>query len=129
MLRKGLNVFAVECLGAPIAEAGIRAKHADNYRPPHMRAHAGILKVRLESSQARNVEPDVGPTAAIAIANVPPAQTMFAGDYAHPGGGLQRVRLIGARNGSFSGRVALSSAQIIRDLKATASGLVRTPGG
>jgi len=125
MLRKGTNVIAVECLGAPIAEAGVRAKHADNYRPPHMWAHAGILKARLESAQATNVEPNVGPTAAIAIANVPAAQTMFVGDYAHPRDGLKPVRLIGAKNGSFSGRVFLSSAETIRDLKATASDLVR----
>jgi len=128
MLRKGLNVLAVECLGAPIAEAGIRAKHSDNYRPPHIWAHAGILKARLESADATAVEPNVGPAAAIAIANVPPAQTMFVGDYAHPGSGLQPVRLTGARNGSFSGRVALSSVEAIRDLKATATDLVRNEG-
>jgi len=128
MLRKGLNVIAVECLGAPISEVGVRAKHADKYRPPHLWAHAGILKARLESAQAANVEPNIGPTAAIAIANVPPAQTMFVGDYAHPDNGLRPVRLIGAKNGSFSGRVALSSAETIRDVKATASDLVREGG-
>jgi hypothetical protein len=128
MLRKGLNVIALESLGAPIAEAGVRAKPADNYRPPHMWAHAAILKAHLESAQATSVEPNLGPTADIAIANVPSAQTMLVGDYAHPGDGLEPVRLIGAKNGSFSGRVALSSTDTIRNLKAAASDLVRKVG-
>ncbi len=128
MLRKGLNVIAVAVHAAPLSELVLTAKRAKERRALGMPwAHAAILDARLTAGSATGLVPGVAP-AGIAIANSSPIETLTAWDYALPSEGLRPIRLVGAQNGSFSGRVVLSSAGPIKGLKASATALTAEGG-
>jgi len=123
MLRKGVNVLAIEAHAAPISElmyARIQPRGGEETPWPHV----GALDARLTA--AGGVDPNVGPRETIELWTSQPLETVEAWDYAHPAEHVRPIQLVGARNGSFSGKVVLSSASSILDLKAAASDLVRT---
>jgi glycosyl hydrolase family 123 len=129
MLRKGINIVAVRSVGAPIAEVASTAPQADTRRPPPLWPHAGLLRARLVATAPNGLTPSVGPAPGVAIGNVSPVETVFAWDHALPSEKLRPVRLIGAKNGAFSGRVILSSSEKISGLKASATDLALKGGG
>ncbi len=121
-LRKGLNVVAIESHAAPISELNYEAPAADkNYRD--VWAHVGVESASLTAPSAAGLVPNAGPTPEVRIGNVAPADTLALWDFALPCEKLAPVRLVGARNGFFSGRVVLSSSKTIAGLKATAGDL------
>lgn len=121
MLRKGVNVIAVEAHAAPVSELmyAYSQPHGDDTPWPH----AGVLDARLTASFG--VEPNVGPAETIELWTSQPLETVEAWDYAHPAERNWPIRLVGSRNGVFSGKVVLSSKNSILDLKAEISGLTR----
>jgi len=128
MLRQGMNVVAVQSVGAPIAEVASTAPQADTRWVLPLWPHAGVLQARLEAATPDGLAPNVGPAPGVSIGNVSPVETVFAWDHALPSEKLRPVRLIGAQNGVFSGRVMLSSSQTIRGLKASATDLALQGG-
>ena len=130
MLRKGVNVIAIEVRTAPVRDLAVERTAADiNWQgPPSPWPHAGVLEARLTSASGAGLLGNVAPAAGIEIANSQPLETVTTWDYSHPSEKLVPIRLIGARNGSFSGKVVLSSAAAIKGLKAAASELAQ-PGG
>jgi Glycoside hydrolase 123, catalytic domain len=127
-LRKGLNVLAIQCVGAPINEKASRARDNDKSWPPLRFAHGGLMTASLKCAPGGRIVPNIGPAAKIAIGNVSPIGTMLLGDYVRPGERVNPVKLFGAKNGYFSGRVVLSSSKTIRGLKATATAMSQQDG-
>ncbi|MCG3178757.1 MAG: hypothetical protein BIFFINMI_01086 [Phycisphaerae bacterium] len=127
LLRKGLNVVAVESHAAPVSELIDEAPTTDqNYREAW--AHVGLASVRLTAASPAGLVPNAGPTPEVQIGNVAPADTLAVWDYALPCEKLAPVRLIGARNGYFTGRVILSSSRTLTGLKATPGELLAADG-
>ncbi len=124
LLRKGLNVLAVESRGAPIRSL-IKAGRS---WAGGLWGHAGILAARLECGSANGLVPNIAPSPDISIGNVSPVATLFAEDYVLPAPKLYPVRIAGPRNGSFSGRLVLSSSKTMTGLSASASELKNTAG-
>jgi len=127
-LRQGLNVVAVQSVGAPIAEVARTALRADPRRPVPLWPHGGVVQARLEAAVPDGLTPNVEPTPGVAIGTISPVETVYAWDHALPCETLRPVRLIGAKNGVFSGRVMLSSSETIRGLKASATDLALQGG-
>ena len=125
MLRKGVNVIAVEVHAAPLSEQMYAYSVLDTQRMPW--PHAGVQDARLVA--ASGVTANVGPTEVVSLWTSQPMETVEAWDYAHPADRVSPIRLVGARNGSFSGKVVLSSKNSIRNLKATVSDLLRDGAG
>jgi hypothetical protein len=124
MLRKGVNVIAIEAHAAPISElmyAHIQPRGEDTPWP-HVGVHDAVL------TAASGVESNAGPGEGIELWTSQPLETVEARDFAHPAETLRPIRLVGARNGRFSGKVVLSSRNSILDLKAAASNLTRVGG-
>ncbi|HOX05908.1 MAG TPA: hypothetical protein PK280_05865 [Planctomycetota bacterium] len=132
MLRKGVNVVAVEVRAAPAHEACVEGsaawKGVDLREYRHCWPHAAVTDARVTCASAAGLVPSVWSSPGIEAAVVPPTETDFAWDFAHPGENVFPIRLVGARNGSFSGRVVLSSSGAIKGFKATASELVEATG-
>jgi hypothetical protein len=122
MLRKGINVMAVEVHSAPLGERIVEYT-GDNTPWPH----AGILAVRL--SAAGGATPNVGAPEDIELWTSQQMETVEAWQYAHPAEAIRPIRIVGARNGTFSGKVALSSKSAMRNIRATLSTLVENGGG
>ncbi len=116
MLRKGANVLAVEIhrgyirpgqdvtwLHSYFTGAKLRCEPPGSVRPE---ARPGGLQVWTEDIHRRCFDRDFGPA----------------------GGAVRPVRIVGARNGLFSGQVAVGSGRRLAGLKAQAGDLVG-PGG
>lgn len=128
LLRKGLNVLAVECHAAPVSLLAYDAPSADASPDRAVWPHAGVIAARLDCAATDALVPNTGPAPGISIGNVSPCATLSVWDYVPLGATQRPVRLVGAANGIFSGRVILSSAETISGLKAMASDLVQVGG-
>jgi hypothetical protein len=122
LLRKGINVLAVEAHAAPLPERMFRENHVDNLNW----SHAGVLEARL--SAAGGVAANTGPAPGIELWTSQQMATDYAWHYAHPADRIRPVRMVGAQNGTFSGKVVMSSAAAIKNLKASVSELVGADG-
>jgi hypothetical protein len=91
---------------------------------------AGLL-VNMALCMGGEKRPTLGPTAApegIALWTVPPLETIAWTYSAPPVNTPRPIRMVGARNGTYSGRVVLSSAGAIRNLKASVGDLAQAGG-
>jgi len=122
LLRKGLNVLAVEVRTAPVRDLLVGSGTS---KWPH----AGLYEARLTAARPAGIEPNMGPRPGLAIQNVQVIEPSAPWDYAHPASGRRPIRIVGARNGVFSGKVLVSSAAAIRGLKASVADLKREGGG
>jgi len=132
MLRKGLNVLAVEIRAAPVHELAVEKTVGDKSWPGQSAVwpHALAAAARLTASSGDGLTPNYSPTPAVEIATVSPCETLSAADIVNPSesGQVLPIRMVGARNGTFSGKVVLSSADTIKGLKASLSELALTGG-
>jgi hypothetical protein len=129
MLRKGVNVVAIEVRTAPVHESlveGTAWKGA--LRDRQMWLHAAVADVRVVSVSGAGLVANAVPPTEIAIGNSQPIETDYAWDAALPQEQISPIRMVGVRNGTFSGKVVLSSAGAIKNLKATVSDLVQSGG-
>jgi len=140
LLRRGTNVLAVEL-------------HRSDYHPSatswwaqnrHGRwAPCDLLKLRLAVS-GQGVTANVGRprrkqvwrpdgrgrmwTRSTQVWTVDRNDRITVGDYGDPTDPLHPIRLVGARNGEFSGQIAVGWDQSIRNLKAAAGALQHADG-
>ncbi|MGQ9660902.1 MAG: glycoside hydrolase domain-containing protein [Kiritimatiellia bacterium] len=121
LLRKGVNVLAVEIHRAPINEPAVAAKRVawpgdGMYTVPGMWPYAGLRSLSLTTDAEAAAVPNVGRPEGTQVWNVPVFATVTAMDYGDPGDPLP-VKINTARNGVFSGRLVVSSPQPIKGLK------------
>ncbi len=120
LLRKGVNVLAIEAHRAPYHEAilgqGRNARGYDiNWVP------VGVTRIELAGGPG--VTPNVARPAGIQVWNQDLGARTKASDYGDPCEPLRPIRLAGARNGSFSGAVTVGSSEPLRGLKVVAGDL------
>ncbi len=122
MLRKGINVLAVEVHTAPVRDLLVSMRKTVKW------PHAGLYEATLKASGAAGLEPGVGPKPGLSVQSVQPCEPTAAWDYALPAGKAGPIRMVGARNATFSGKVLVSSSAAIRGLKASV-GALKLDGG
>ncbi|MHC4916803.1 MAG: glycoside hydrolase domain-containing protein [Planctomycetota bacterium] len=129
-LRKGVNVLAVEVRAAPVRDLQVGGAYAKvSWRgPPTAWAHAGVVEARLSTDSAAGLETSVGPAPGVRIYTCAPLESVEVWDYAHPEEKVSPIRLVGARNGVFSGKAVLSSAAAIKGIKASVTDLALEGG-
>lgn len=126
LLRKGLNVVAVQLYRAPVSEAVAAAK------PAAKRAilpHLGLLGLSLTAGGGSAVEPAGAAPKGVRIWNPGPLETVTAADPGDPQAGPWPMTIQALRNGVYSAQLALSSALPIRGLRVSVSDLARADGG
>jgi len=121
-LRSGVNVLAVEMVRAPyhkaVVEKSLRGKNPDlNWNTCYLEC------IQLTAENADGLVPNTVRPRGFQVWN----SDLLAGDFDLDWGDscepLRPVKLAGARNGTYSGKVVVGSPQPIRELKATASDL------
>jgi len=122
LLRKGVNVLAVECHTAPIT-------FPDRVNVPVYWHPLGLLSARLTVSPSNAAAAPRGRPRGIQIWNCAAYDTVTAFDYGDPCEPLRPIVVRAARNSVFSGRLMVGSDQSIKGLKATVSDLAQAQGG
>jgi hypothetical protein len=125
LLRRGLNVLAVEVHAAPI-DSRVFDEESDEWSqwPP-----IGLLSARMTVSPGDAVVGNVSRPPEIQVWNCASYDTIGAFDYGDPTEPLRPVAIRAARNGVFSGRLMVSSPQAIKGLDVSVTDLANAGGG
>jgi len=136
-LRKGANVLAVELHRAPYDAAAAKMDRKGNWQPKggtsyknhqDIWATVGLVSLSLRASGS-GVQPNVTRPAGFQVWNADPLLVIYDTDYGDAGVEPSAVRIVGARNGRYSGVLVAGSSKPIAGLKAAASDLVAEKGG
>ena len=117
LLRRGVNVLAVEVHTAPSYITGVRGSAIPAWQP------LGLLNARLMVSPAGAAIANVARPRGIQVWNCAPYDTVTAFDYGDLCEPLRPIVIRAARNGVFSGRLMVSSDQPVKGLKVSVSDL------
>ncbi|MDA1087575.1 MAG: DUF6067 family protein [Verrucomicrobia bacterium] len=134
LLRRGVNVLAIETHTAPVTMAYVKrgGKEAHGSLPW---VPIGLLHVRLSVTPIAAVPTlsEVGTNLVrprgIQVWNCAATDTLSVFDFGDPLEPLRPVAILAARNSVFSGRLAVSSDQPIKGLNVKVSDLTATAGG
>ena len=128
MLRKGLNVVAIEVHAAPVRAAALTYGRRRGRGAPALWPRAAVLHATVEAGSTAGLTPNAGPLPGLHCAVIAPTQTVCAWDYAHPSERPRPIRLESAANACCSGRVLVSSSGAIKGLTASAGNLTHENG-
>jgi Glycoside hydrolase 123, catalytic domain/Glycoside hydrolase 123 N-terminal domain len=128
MLRKGTNVLGIELHRAPTAEVLILGKPKRHYKRYAMWTMAALGEVQLTASSRGGIVANVSRPRGLQVWNPFTVASVHNDDYGDPCETLKPVNLEGARNGSFSGQIVVSSSSPLSNLKVRASAL-KAEGG
>ncbi len=130
MLRKGINVIAVEIHRSPVSEIWTKAKavKASWKEAFGCWSHANLLNVDVTATPGSALTPNLVSSKGLQVWSVPSLETVYAWDFGDPREKNLPVSIIAAKNGTFSGRIVVSSDEPIRNLKVTVSDLVAEKG-
>jgi glycosyl hydrolase family 123 len=118
-LRKGVNVLAVELHCAPGAEVMYTGPLGKGGYKGLLWPRVGLEELKLTAAAGAAIEPNAirpTPPTKIRVWNHPVVQSLLPSDYGDPFAPLRPVKIVGARNGVFSGQVVLSSGKPIRNI-------------
>ena len=119
-LRKGVNVLAVE-----IHQSAYPAEYRKTGVPW---GACGLISLRLRADGAGGLVPNVARPAGVQVWNTNVCAHLYDVEYGDPNEPLRPIALAGARNGSYTGRVAVGSDKPMKNFLARASAL-KGPGG
>jgi hypothetical protein len=118
-LRKGVNVLAVELVRAPYPKIVEEQKAPPKGRDPDPIYDLSwntceIRHVRLTAAGAEGLVPNAVRPAGLQVWNSDAMATDFDLDFGDAGGGPGPIRIVGAKNGSFAGKVVVGSGKAVQ---------------
>ncbi len=121
VLRKGTNVLALDIHRSPLTkEAYDKLKPLKDYDVSFCAWEAcGLFSARLEASEPDSVQQNATRSAGLQVWNSDLLRADRDTDWGDPNEPLKPIRIVGARNGSFSGKVVVGSSSDIKGLKAS----------
>jgi hypothetical protein len=128
LLRPGVNVVAVEILRAPYPAVVDEKKDAKKGFWNFAWNTCQVDEIRLTASAAEGLVPNAVRPAEFQVWNSNLLASDYDLDFGDPTETLCPIEIVGARNGSFSGKAVVGSPKLILNLKATAGDL-KGPGG
>lgn len=114
-LKKGVNVLALQFHRAPI--------NVSKRKLPFTWGTVGCISARLKTSNPEGLTPNADRPAGLQVWNANLLNEVTDRDFADPHEPLRPVRIVGTRNGVFSGQVAVGSEKAIAGLKAECGAL------
>ena len=128
LLRRGVNVLAIETHTAPVTAAYVKrgGKEAHSMLPW---VPIGLLHARLSVSPVAAAAANLVRPRGIQVWNCAAYDTLSVFDSGDPCEPLRPITILAARNSVFSGRLMVSSDQPIEGLKVKVSDLTATAGG
>ena len=128
LLRKGVNVVAIETHAAPLQATELIRKIKDKYIESAGWPPIGLLSARLTISPKSAVSADVPRPRGPRVWNCTGGDvTPF--DYGNPAEPLRPITINAGRNTVFSGRLVVGSDQPIKGLKVSVTELGNAKGG
>ncbi|MDD4888797.1 MAG: DUF6067 family protein [Phycisphaerae bacterium] len=129
-LRKGGNVLAIELHRSPIHPSALTWWNGDEWAYGRYRGWnpVGLVDAKLVA-EGEGIAANLARPAGIQVWNCMPAATVSAINWGDPAETLRPVVVPASRNGVFSGRLVVSSAEAIKNLKVTVSDLAASGGG
>ncbi len=126
LLRKGTNVLAVAVFRSAVSGELPKAK---NWWEGRWNT-AGLLSLKLCAPPgAAGVTPNVGKPKGVWVWNANPMAPVGEKDFADPAVPVRPIRIVGARNGSFSGQVIVGGEGPVKGIRAAIGNLDRKGGG
>jgi len=125
LLRKGVNVLAIETHAAPVNSRVFTDKRDHNQGWPPI----GLLSVRLAVSPAGTAVASRSRPRGIQVWNAATCDTLSVFDYGIPADPLCPILVRAARNSVFSGRLMVGSDQPLRGLRVSVSDLTHEQSG
>jgi len=129
LLRKGVNVVAVELHRAPTAEVLLTGKPERHAKSYCWWAMLALADFRLTAGPDAAVACSVARRAGWQVWNHPVASSVHVPDYGDPCEPLGPVSIVGVRNGAHSGQVVLGCDGPVAGVKARVSALTPATGG
>ena len=137
MLRKGVNVLAIEVHRAPAAEIMFRGPGATAIpgflqfggHRPSLWPRLAVGAIRLADAGGANADHSPGKPPSLAVWSLSVLARVYASDRADPYEPTLPVKISGARNGTFSGQLVISSDRPLAGLSVTAGDLASSQGG
>jgi ADP-ribosylglycohydrolase len=130
LLRKGVNVLAIEAHRAPQSEAVFGKSSTAHYEGTKGYILAwctvGVPRIELAGGVAGVVATNRARPAGVQVWNQDSQTRVRPSDYGDPCEPLRPIRLVAAQNGAFSGEVVVGSSAPLRGLKAVAGDLKLT---
>jgi hypothetical protein len=126
LLRKGVNVVAIELVRAPYDKIQNEKKVTDDYGQAQyalMWNTCELRRVQLSAAGADGLVPNAVRPAGLQAWNSDMAMSDFDLDFGDRTEPLRPVKIAAARNGTFSGKVVVGSDQSLKGLKATVGDL------
>ena len=127
LLRKGVNVVAIEILRAPydklhlvkmVKDRGGKERIGPQWNTCELR------RVRLAADTAEGLSPNATRASGLQAWNSDAMMSDFDLDFGDPMEPLRPVKIVGPRGGTFSGKFVLGDTQAIAGLKVTVGDLV-----
>jgi hypothetical protein len=122
-LRKGVNVLAVRIQRAPYVD-DLLPRARLGYRM--VWSTCGLADLELRGGGAA---PNLARPAGIQVWSESPARRSLADDFVDGHDSRQPARIVGCRNGRFTGKTVISSGAPLRGVKASLSALAPAAGG
>jgi len=122
LLVKGTNVLAIEVHAAKYPAEYFSLKRSVPW------ATCGLIELHLRTDSTEGIVPNVVRPPGVQVWNCNLAAEVTPNDWADPHETLGPVRLAGAKNGCYSGKVIVSSDKPIRGLKASITDLAGGAG-
>lgn len=122
LLRKGVNVLAIEIHRAPTDDVLLTGKprrHGKNYCWWSMMS---LRKVELTAT-GDGVEANVARPKGMRLFNQPVVRSVYKADYGDPCEPLRPVAILGSRGGVHSGQIVLSTTESLTGLKVAVTDL------
>jgi hypothetical protein len=132
MLRKGLNVLAVQLHRAPVNEKAtqlIRKPFSGMRRVMGLPAYVGLRDLTLTATGDSGFTPNLGRRlAGIQVWNCQPFDTVSLNSFGDPGSEAMPIEIEALRRGTFSGRFVISSDDSMKGVKIELSELKGADG-
>jgi Glycoside hydrolase 123, catalytic domain/Glycoside hydrolase 123, N-terminal domain len=133
LLRKGANVLAVELHRAPYHEAALSKKgrlfgHSGHRSFDNAWTTVGLTDLVLKA-EGGGVRPNITRPAGFQVWNADALLVIYDTDYGDAGLAPRAVKIVGARNGRYSGVLVAGSDKPIEGLKASVSDLIAKESG
>ncbi len=123
LLRKGINVLAVEFHRAPYFGTGLRREGMNH---ESVWSTCGLVDIELRAGGG--IAPNTARPAGIQVWVPNEMHRPSPADYGDPQEKAEPVRITGCLNGSFNGKVMVSAAKSLRGIKARVSELKHKDG-
>ncbi len=127
LLRKGTNVLAIELRAAPLHPYVMKEWFGYRDVVDRQWEHARLSRLELRCT-SKDVPSSLGRPKGVQVWTEDMTRRMFSPEYLEPGAAPGRIRLVGARNGTYSAQVVVGTDQELANVKVTASELKNSAG-